>query len=336
LTEAPTVEAPSATGIFPNPVWDKQVAVSPPLPVRERSVVALSLKEQDYSEEIGNAPDPETPEPAASATLDNREMYRIIRAVAAGHSGDDLYSSTVVQEGFGLCFGIALFSQASGHLGSVLRLMQRRDDSSFHDVFGPGADELLTVTNAARREDRLGPVAGDNLGSNDWLARFRQAGSITAFQAAQNEEAIEALFRPILRVSRELGINTDRSLAMVYDRVITRGVGGGLRWVIGAAGPLRTSEQRMSALAALDFDDLKDFQRSTGWVPADGVFGPETHAALVGALRRAEASLLPSASDYMARMVDGADGDVRARLIQLRDSVQFDDVAYAFDNELEN
>jgi hypothetical protein len=214
--------------------------------------------------------------------------------------------------------------------------MQRRDDATFRSVFGANADELLLVTNANRREDRLASVGGDDLRSDAWIQRFKNAGSVPVFQAAQNEQAIEGLFRPTLRICEELGINTDRSLAMVYDRVITSGIGGGLRWVIRVSGPLRTSEQRMSALSAAGFEDLKEFQRSTSWVPANGVFGPETHAALVGALRRAEASLLPTARDYMARMVEAAEGAVKKRLAQLRDSDQFEDVAYALDGEVGN
>lgn len=330
LTEAPPADVPRATGIFPRPVWDNPVSSTSTASVPDPS---LRLKEQDYTDEIGSAPDEETVERQAVGPLDNREIYRIVRAVATAHSGTDLYSAVMPQESFGLCFGIVLFSQASGHLGKVLQLMQRRDDTSFRQTFGASSDELLTVTNAATREAHLAPVGGDDLSSAAWIQRFKNAGAVAAFQAAQNEQAIEGLFRPILRVAGELGINTDRSLALVYDRVITRGVGGALRWLIHAVGPLRTSEQRISALAAVGFDDLKDFQSSTGWVPATGIFGPETHAALVGALRRADATLLPTPCDYISRMVEAAEGPAKKRLAQLRDSDQFEDAVYALGDQ---
>src|SRR5262249_49170899 len=145
-----------------------------------------------------------------------------------------------------------------------------------------------------------------------------------AFQAAQNEHAIEGLFRPMLRYAVELGIDTDRAMAMMFDRVLTRGVGGGVRWVVRVAGPLRTAAQREAALETLGFDDLRDFQVSTGWLSPTGVFGPDTHCAMVGALRRAGELLLPRAADYMCRMVGAAEDAARERLERLRDSARLE------------
>jgi hypothetical protein len=306
--------------------------------------VALSLKEEDYSEEVGDAPDPEwtSAEPQPIAVLDNRQMYRIIREVAVADSGDDLYSAISAdreyetsghpayhRRRFGLGFGLVLFTQASGHLGGVLALMRQRDTGAFTEVFGPHAEELLAVTGAATPEERLRPVGDEPLWGPGWIARFQRAGAVPAFQAAQNEQAIEGLFRPMLNVAFGLGLTTDRGLAMVFDRVVARGLGGGLRWVVQVAGVLRTAAQREFALEALGFNDWSEFQAIVGWTPCNGRFGPETHAALVGALRRQGQVSLPTPDQQAWQLAATATGRARARLMRLRDSTAFSDAVYA-------
>jgi hypothetical protein len=267
-------------------------------------------------------------------------MYRIVREVAVGHSGDATYSAVAVDPPdematgpsyaarFGLCFGLVLFSQASRHLGSVLRLMQRRDPAAFAEVFGPDAEGLLETTGAASAEQRLRPVGGEPLWSDRWVERFRQAGTLSPCQSAQNEEAIEGQFRPLLRVANALGFRSDRGLAMVYECVVSRGLGGGLRWIVEATGPLRTAAQRERAVETLRYPDLRTFQAAAVWVPQDGHFGPETHAALVEALRREGGTPLPTSIDLMGRLVAAASGPARSRLLRLRDSAAFSDVSY--------
>jgi hypothetical protein len=223
-----------------------------------------------------------------------------------------------------------LFTQESGRLGHVLQLMQRRDAQAFADIVGPSATELLAVTNAGSPQERLQPIGGLPLWSDDWIARFKQLGAVETFQAAQNEEAIEAQFRPMSAIAAGLGLNTDRALAMCYDRVVARGLGGGLRWVVQVAGPLRTATQRANALATLGHADLRQFQTAAG-LPATGAFTPETHAALVGALRRQGKIPVPSAEELIARLINNADGPARARLLRLRDSARLQDVRYRLD-----
>ena len=174
----------------------------------------------------------------------------------------------------------------------------------------------------------LTPVGGEELWQPGWVERFRRAGEVPAFQAAQNEEAIEGQFRPMLRIAFGLGLTTDRALAMAYDRVVTRGLGGGLRWVVGAASVLRTAAQRAGALRLLGMSDLLAFQAGAG-LPQDGRFGPETHAALVGALRDRDLVPLPSVAELMARLVAAADGPVHWRLTRLRDSTELRDETFA-------
>lgn len=319
-----------------------QAAAAEPKPVQRN----LSLKEIDYARQIGPDPDPvqTRAEPEAELILDNQEIYQIIREVAVAHSGGDLYTAISAdleyetpgqpayqQRHFGLGFGLVLFTQASGHLGSLLRLMQQRDPDQFDALFAPHADALLTVTNAETEQARLQPVDGQPLWSTTWVDRFRQAGNVPVFQAAQNQEAIENQFRPMLDVAFGLGFNTDRGLAMVYDRVVTAGLGAGLRWLVQAAGPLRTAAQRSHALEILGFNDLAAFQATLDWTPQDGRFGPETHAALVGALRGQGQATLPTITDLTARLVAAADGAVEERLIRLRDSANFEDIVYRQD-----
>jgi hypothetical protein len=116
---------------------------------------------------------------------------------------------------------------------------------------------------------------------------------------------------------------------MVYDRVVARGVGGGLRWAVEAAGPLRTAAQRAGALALLGAPDLASFQASAGLARRDGRFGPETHAALAAALRRQGKVPVPSATELSALLVAAAAGNARERLVRLRDSEAFSDTPYA-------
>jgi hypothetical protein len=274
-----------------------------------------------WSDEIGAAATAvESPPPAAAQVLDNQTIYRIVREVAVPLSGDELYSAVAADEQLGLLFGLVLFPQASVHLGSVLRLMSGRAEAAFLDVFGAAAQELLAVTGAATATERLAPVHGQLLWHEPWPSRFRRAGEVPAFQAAQNEEAIERQFRPMLRPALALGLSTERALAIAYDAVATRGVGGGIRWLVETAGPLRTDRQRAAALRSLGFADVAAFQRSVGWVPADGVFGPETHAALVGALRSQGDVPVPTAAELVATLVAAAGGEAHERLERLEES----------------
>jgi hypothetical protein len=172
-------------------------------------------------------------------------------------------------------------------------------------------------------------VNGEVLWSEKWLEKFRRAGQVPAFQAAQNEEAIAGQFRPMLRIAADLGFVSDRGLAMVYDRVVTQGLGAGLRWVVQTAGPLRTAMQRQHALQMLGYQNAQQFQQAMGDLPQNGVFGPETHAALIAALREQGAAALPSNEDLMCRMITAANGNAKRRLLRLRDSTNLKDVVYS-------
>jgi len=299
----------------------------------------LALKEPDYSDELSDEPDAERAAPQPAATFTNEEIYRIIREVAVADSGDAVYAAISTDSDyetagvasprqFGLAFGLTLFTQESGRLGSVLRLMKQRDPAMYAEIFGADAEALLATANAATAAERLLPVGGEPLWSEKWIERFRRAGAAQAFQFAQNEEAIEGQFRPMLTVVYELGLTTDRALAMAYDRVVTQGLGGGLRWIVQTAGPLGAAAQRNHAMQMLGHGDLAQFQSSTGWLTADGRFTHATHAALVGALRRQGLATLPSPDDLAWRLYASATGTAKRRLRRLLESNNFTDVVY--------
>jgi hypothetical protein len=324
-------EPPSATGQYPDPVWaDEPGTAAAAQSLAEAGMPSgLGVKEPGWADALGDAEDAEHPEddPAGPA-LGNQDVYRIIREVAVVDSGDDLYAA-VVADPAGLAFGLVLFTQASGQLGAVLELMRARDPAVFAEVFGPESDALVATANAATPVDRLAPVGGEPVWGPGWAERFRRSGAVPAFQAAQNEYAIEGLFRRVLPIAAGLGLTSDRGLAMAFDRVVARGPGGGARWLVETAGPLRTRRQRAHALTMLGFTDLAAFQASVAGPRADGRFGPDTHAALTGALRRQGEAPMPTPADLCGRLVAGAAGPARSRLVRLRDSTTLNDTVFA-------
>ena len=197
------------------------VAAPPP-------AVAASLEAMDIADETAWADD--------LAPLDTEAAYRIVRAVAATRSGDALYSAVSTDDAptMGLRFGLVLWPQISRHFGSALRLMQARDRGRFAEVFGPAADELIAVTSSVDPAARLAPVAGEPLTSPAWVERFRAAGAIEAFQAAQNEEAIEHQLRPVANVAFALGQTGEEALQAAYELVVAHGLGEGIRRLVAS------------------------------------------------------------------------------------------------------
>jgi hypothetical protein len=194
----------------------------------------------------------------------------------------------------GLSYGFIQFTQDSGKLGKLLKMMQDRDPDEFARVFGPDSGQLIAVTTASGppsakspggRSVRVQPVAGADLWQEPWLSRFRTAAVNPRFQAAQRELAARAYLDPMLPFAKWLGLDTERALTMVADRSIQMGLGGSRRWIISAVGPLGAEATRRQALAALGFSDLRSFQAATPGLRADGEWGPDTHAAMVSALR---------------------------------------------------
>jgi hypothetical protein len=258
------------------------------------------------------APDP--------AELTIPQKIAILRIVARAESGEAEYSAIYEDGEFndprhpfhgrihvGLSWGLLLFTQRGGALGKVLRLAKAREtalraadpstaelpaEHHFERLFGDAWQELLDVTDpdrAASPEDMLRPVAGARLWEAPWPAKFVAAGAVGYVQAAQNQVAVDDYFDAIVPVARALGIDTARGLAMLVDRVVHMGVGGGLSFLMQVLGPIRTEADRERALEALGFGGrLADFRRSRG-LDTNGESGSQwdalTHAALAEALR---------------------------------------------------
>ncbi|MBK7616752.1 MAG: hypothetical protein IPJ08_20740 [Burkholderiales bacterium] len=254
---------------------------------------------------------------ADALALDVPAQRRLLEAVLAVAGPPDGYATTLADAEFngqlgehpargryhlGLAFGMGLASQDRGDLGALLRLMQQRDAAMFQQVFGPQAAALLEVTNrsgpgAAESPDgrgpRVQPVGGEDLWSPGWLALFKEsaradlfgAGKPQLFNGAQNEQLVGQFLTPMLPLARLLGLDTQRGLGVLFDRALQMGVKRAVDWVLAAISPVQTLAQRQQALAALGHASLEAFQRSQAGVPADGVWGPMTHASLLAALR---------------------------------------------------
>jgi hypothetical protein len=299
------------------------------------------------------APPPQTA--SLALTIDDK---RSLLAQIAGDAGADRYGAVNADGEYkgrfgpgdpayhhhhlGLSFGIVQFNQESGDLGRLLTMMKQRDAAAFARIFGEHADELIAVTTAAGpassespdgRSARTQPVAGADLWDEPWLTHFRDAGAEPAFQAAQNELAATLFIDPMLGFAGDLGLDTDRAVAIVAALAAQLGCDPAKQWVVAAAGPIQTDAVRQQALAALGFADVAAFQRAHG-LGGDNVFGPDTHAALTGALRALGASApiqLPTIDQMLDALVRRADADTSrwaAGLKRLRTASGFIDKPY--------
>jgi len=244
----------------------------------------------------------------------------------------------------GLSYGIVQFTQDGGSLGTLLGMMRGRDKAVFDKTFGGAklADELISVTTATGpisketktgRSVRVQPVDGKDIWLSPWKERFEAAGDHTPFQAAQNELANSEYLDPILEFCNFLGLDTDRAIAMVYDRAVNMGVGGGKKWVIGAVGPISTSALQQQGLTALGKKDLKEFQKGAG-LKADGDWGPMSHAAMVSALRTLGSKSpipIPTREQMMDSMERAAAGQKWGHRVKgLHESGHFSDSPFPF------
>jgi hypothetical protein len=278
---------------------------------------------------------------AAEGTLSILEKFRLAQPAAQFESGpagyeainadgefNDPTHAAYQRKHYGLHWGILQFNQRSGALGRVLVACERRNPAKFREAFGPERDRLLRVTTAEDEESRLQPVGGTLVWQEPWLSRFRAAGRIPEFQAAQNEVAIEGYFDPNLAFASALGFDTDRALAMLYDRVVDLGNRGGRSFVIDAVTPLKDAAAIASALRAIGHDSPQSFQRSLGLAESPAL-GAKAHAALLQALRAAKSSPVPVPD--LPHMQDALVAASRGRRFEqrvssLRTSTQLSDV----------
>ncbi|MEQ1570594.1 MAG: hypothetical protein ABMA64_33500, partial [Myxococcota bacterium] len=217
-----------------------------------------AARHPEYAPEFGE--EPLDGAPAAAAVLTVADKVQLLRVIARGESGARGYAAVDAdveyadpqhpayqRTHFGLSFGLLLFPQRSGLLGAVLAAARERSrrlagrlppDTTFEAVFGPASDELVANLTSPDEARRMAPVGGAPLWSDGWRRRFERAGNLEYVQAAQNEVAVVRIVDPVLPIARALDLVTLRSLALLLDRCVHMGVGGGARWVLQRVSPL--------------------------------------------------------------------------------------------------
>jgi hypothetical protein len=295
------------------------------------------LHEADYAGTADTRPIEFEPPPSPiGVPLNNEQAFRIASAVAAAWSGADRWAALSLDREFstdhhpaagtrhfGLGYGLLLFTQESGLLGEVLRLFQQRDPQGFADAFGSDASALLATLTAATAAERLAPVGGALLWEGDWPDRFRAASSLPPCIFAQNEVAVESVVRPATLIGLQVGLDTDRGLAMATDLVVAGGAGAGLRSLLELAAPFTSTGELDQALGSIGLADIPALQALAN-VPRTNLWDVPTVTALIA--RRRAAGLDPAISaEIQGRMVSRSAGARRRRLTALQASTDLDD-----------
>jgi hypothetical protein len=275
------------------------------------------------------------PSPDASLgalTIDDR--LGVLANVGRNVSGAEGYRAVSFDQQRGLIFGIVGFSQASGDLGRLLTMMQHRDAALLQHIFGGDTNELLRITNAADRHERLQPVQGRGLGDPAWQRRFVEAGGQGPFQAAQNELASKLFIDPMLPFVAALEIHSERGLTMAVEIAARIGVPRAQTWILDAVRALATPAEQRQALDSLGFTAVTDFQRAQG-LEADGLWGPQTRATAVAALRQlGDAAPVPiprsagEVLDTIVRQAQIEESPAAAALQTWRHAMELDDRFY--------
>ena len=122
----------------------------------------------------------------------------------------------------GLSFGRLQWSQRTGALGKLLREMHLADPDRFEGIFGPSWSRLLEVTGRGSLE----PIDGAVLWSEPWIARFKAAGQVPAFQQVQDRLAAGGEYmHGAIQAARTLGVTSERALSITYDTSVQQGPG---------------------------------------------------------------------------------------------------------------
>lgn len=272
--------------------------------------MAGKVADFDDDPDLGWGGTPAAAAAAPAAPVTEEEERRIMRPVARFESGLQYTATNRNDDGQGLSWGIIQFSQRGGALGRVLQRCHDAQSETFETtVGGPAiAQALLAATRGATPEARMQPVDGAQLWSERWVAVFEKLGETPEFVRQQNLAAVEDYLRPNYLFARWLGFDTDRALAMLFDRSVNMGLGGGRRFVVEAALPELLADWQ-DRLDALGHADLMAFQQTVPGLTADGRWGPLTAAALAGALRERGGDLaaeLPALPAMLRRLADTA------------------------------
>ena len=151
---------------------------------------------------------------------------RVIQRVSA-HEGKP-YSINPNVDKAGLSYGIIQWTQKSKNLYGLLSFLQKKDPRAFAHFFGPNWQGLLT--HAAEGERRLSDSLSDGTASGrlweePWYSRFTAAGKHPPFADAQWEyaEYYDSHIKAAEKISKILGIATERALVLFYDRAVQQG-----------------------------------------------------------------------------------------------------------------
>lgn len=151
-------------------------------------------------------------------------MKRVVQVVVAAESGSNYGAQNRNTDGAGLSYGLIQWTQKHGNLGLLLRRLHQTDAAAFEQIFGPDWQSLLTVTNARSTSSRLGPVGGVVLWQEPWTGRFTAASKHPPFQTAQWTHLFEGdHWQGAVKVARLLGVHTERSYALFFDRSVHQG-----------------------------------------------------------------------------------------------------------------
>jgi len=143
---------------------------------------------------------------------------RVINRVSKHEGGHDALNLNA--DGAGLSFGIIQWAQKPGTLGVLLGEFQKADPARFVRVFGAQATRMLSLAEAGS----LSAIHGVYLWQEPWVSRFRAAGRDPVFIAVQNRLAREDKhFRGAVLAAKALGVETERSMALMYDTAVQQG-----------------------------------------------------------------------------------------------------------------
>jgi len=157
----------------------------------------------------------------------------------------------------GLSWGVIQFTQDGGTLGKVLQKAFDKDPETFKSTFGDNAEKMLKVVTAKGqsglrsgklRSSRVQKVGGADLWQAPWLSMFKAAGKLELFQWAQRWVASTSYMSPAFKHAKAVHLNSERALAVLFDRTVQLG-SGGMRSLLARAGvgsdePLNAKEIR--------------------------------------------------------------------------------------------
>ena len=242
------------------------------------------------------APSPPSQASQQTPELTTDQLVPVVRSLIR-HRGIDEYSHVGTDGAGGLSIGQGRFRQSDGSLRRLLASTARRDEawypgrrSLFDHVFGPRRADAIREW--ADNGSDQGPIDGEYLTAPSWREALRRSGRLhlappeglgiaphdDPFKAAQNEALVHEVLLPALPLAKQLGLESDRGLAVLVETLLEHGPERGRDWLQGlhpggrptiadivdaAAVQGHANASRLRKLAT-EHDDLKDTVLVTG------------------------------------------------------------------------